>query len=109
MPARDAIAVPQMPIRWMCLFSFMCIRKSDRKTNLSTTKDTKVHEERRKHYVLTADSRIRKQTLLSLMLSLARTPKGNVMFLDVTWPERTPNATGTARLPTIRITTSCKV
>ncbi len=68
-----------------------------------------LEETRRPAYPSTADSKIRRATLLSLTFRLARIPNGSVMFPDETWPDFTPKATGTPRSPTIRAITSCKV
>ena len=53
-------------------------------------------------------SKIFRLLVLSCTVSFARTPNGSVMLPDVTWPERTPKATGTPRSPTMRVTTSCE-
>src|SRR5260221_8872115 len=100
--------LPEMPSPYRkcrldrCVFFLSCALEDQPQETLSTTKDTKVHEGRADHYVLTADSRIRRATFSSLTVSRAGTPKGKVMFPDVTCPDRTPKATGTPRSPTIR-------
>src|ERR1700722_11312705 len=57
----------------------------------------------------TAASRILSLTCLPSTSTSARTPIGSVMLPVVTWPERTPNATGTPNSPTIRSTICSRV